>query len=286
VSEGRPGNEDAPRVPGEEGGGAPWGKILAAAAVLILLAILIPLACQALGGGSGGGQGAGEEGSPGAERTSGEGNGPSGANGGDAGEGATVAPGSEETTGGEGTASGGSAVAAADISGVGYQSSADGESVTVPRATLSGAEGWLAVRADEGGEPGEVLGYTRLEEGENTEVEVEFDRPVESSQMLYAVVHVEDPADGDFTFPDGDPPVERDGEMALEPIQYAVAGDSEAADEDAAAGTAPDEDEVDGSEPPESLADTSGPSSLLLIGTALLLTGGLLRLFLRDEKQG
>lgn len=289
MSENRPSNENAPRVPGEEGDGAPWGKILAAVAALILLAILIPFACQAFGSGSD--EGAGSQGSSGSEETSGEGNGGEGGSAGTDDNETTGASGVEETTGVEAAETNGSQEgrATAELSGIGYQDNSDGESVTVPQAALSGSGGWLAIRADDGGEPGEVLGYAPLEEGENTDVEVEFDRPVESSQKLYAVVHAEDPADGDYTFPDGDPPIMQNGEMAAEPIQYAVAGESEAADGDASDGDASDGDASDesatsGSGSAEPLADTSGPTLPAFVGGALLLAaGGLLSLYLRGR---
>ena len=54
VDPGRPSNENAPRVPGEERSGVPWGRIIAALIVLALLSLLILFACQALRGGGGG----------------------------------------------------------------------------------------------------------------------------------------------------------------------------------------------------------------------------------------
>lgn len=78
----RPSNEDAPRVPGEEGG-RPWGKMVVGLILLLLLALLIPFACQALSGGPGGEQGSGAQGSSGEEKNAkdqpskdGSGNGP------------------------------------------------------------------------------------------------------------------------------------------------------------------------------------------------------------------
>src|SRR3712207_7613685 len=55
ANSGRPSNENAPRVPGEERPGLPWGRIIATLIVLALLALLIPFACQALRGGGGAG---------------------------------------------------------------------------------------------------------------------------------------------------------------------------------------------------------------------------------------
>jgi hypothetical protein len=92
----------------------------------------------------------------------------------------------------------------------------------VPAATLEGTKGWLAVRANDGGEPGEVLGYSPLQAGTNNDVEVELDRPLDSSQRLYTTVHQERPADGKFTFPAEDPTATRGGQAAVEPIYYTV----------------------------------------------------------------
>lgn len=207
----RPSNQDAPRVPGEEGGGAPWGKIIAALIGLLLLALLIPLACQAFrgtGDEDSGTQGAGEatEARDGGAQGTGGGGGAGGETTGPE-EGAGAQSADREVTG--------------DLAGIEGRSG-DGTSVTIPSATISGADGWIAVHADDGGEPGEVLGYAPVWEGENTSVEVPLDEPLGSTQRLHAMLHVEDPADGDFTFPDGDPPVDAEGETVTEPFRYAV----------------------------------------------------------------
>jgi hypothetical protein len=215
----RPSNRDAPRVPGEEGGGTPWGKIIAALIGLLLLALLIPLACQALRGS--GDEGSGAQGGSDAEEqrnaqgaggaqgdgSGGEGSGDDGSGGGAAGESTGAQNAGREVTG--------------DLAGL-ESRSGDGTSVTIPAATISGADGWIAVHADDNGEPGAVLGHAPIQEGENTSVEVPLDEPLDSSGNLYAMLHVDDPADGNYTFPDGDPPVDAEGEIALEPFRYTV----------------------------------------------------------------
>ena len=72
-------------------------------------------------------------------------------------------------------------------------------------------DGWVAVHADDNGRPGEVLEYAPLREGENADVAVRLDRPA-SSGRLYAMVHADSPDDDRYTFPNGDPPVEADGQ--------------------------------------------------------------------------
>lgn len=87
---------------------------------------------------------------------------------------------------------------------------------------MEGTEGWLAVRADDGGRPGEVLGWAPLQAGTNENVELGLRRSLDSSQRLHTTVHAERPADGNSTYPDGDPTLERDGRIVAEPIPYTV----------------------------------------------------------------
>ncbi|AHY46497.1 Hypothetical Protein RradSPS_1214 [Rubrobacter radiotolerans] len=213
-------NEGAPPVNEGEGGrrGFPWGKFAVIAVLILLLLIAIPFACQALQGGGGDDAQQQEEGAPGQQD---EGT-PAGTDGA-AGEGEEAA---EEDAAQQG-ADGGS-VASAELDELPEQTG-DGTSVNVPRASISGASGWLAVRADDGGEPGEVLGYAPLQEGENTDVQVSLDTPVEGSGELFATVHADDPADGNFTYPDGDPTVESDGEAVQQSFAYDLSGAGEEA---------------------------------------------------------
>lgn len=278
------------RIPGEEDSGRRrrWVWIILGLILLLLLALLIPFACQNLTGGGeqgDGGQGAqgGAEQSPASD---GDGQGARGDAGGDAGGDANGTQG--DAGAGEGTDAGGGGnggdgaeeqagsgdqqeVAAARLSV--RDQGGDGASVTVPTATVEGTRGWLAVRANDGGEPGEVLGHAPLRAGTNNDVEVELDRPVDSSQRLYATVHAERPADGEFTYPDGDPTLERDGRILAEPISYTV---DESPDE------APGDTASDGIRDDE-LPDSGGlsPTALLAAGALLLAAGawGLRRAF-------
>ncbi len=241
ANSGRPSNENAPRVPGEERSGLPWGRIIAALIVLALLALLIPFACQALRGGGGEGAGNTQQ-----EQNGGQEQGASGETRNGEDEGAVEGGGGTTAAAGDETAQGNGV--SAEVAG--GQASGDGTTVTVPSAEISGANGWLVIRADRGGEPGDVLGYTPLQEGEGEEdVAVPLDEPA-GSGMLYAVVHAEEPADGGFTFPDGDPPVEANGSVVAEPLRYTASADEQAG---------------------EPLPSSGGPSPLLLAGGAATL---------------
>lgn len=290
----RPSNEDAPRVPGEEGG-RPWGRIVLGLLLLLALALLIPFACQALRGSGDGGSG-----NPGsAEKTAadGSGNGQSGAasgNGdGNAGEGATApeeqgSSGDTETTTQDAAGDGGEQAGGAEtgdtdarIADIGRTGSQDGRVVTIPRAEIPGTEGWIAVHADDGGEPGEVLGVAPLSAGENNDIEVELDRPLDSPQRLYAMLHKEGPADGDYTFPNGDQPVEENGEAVVEAFDYDLANAAaDGTDSASGNGASTDQETVNGEGVEDRPLPDSGGGALAATvgGLALLAAGGLVRL--------
>ena len=198
-----------PRIPGEERSrrGLTAGRIILALVILALLALLIPLACQALTGSDT------EEASQGGSQES-----------------------AEETTGSENAAGGATdggeeaqTASSAEISGLEDQSG-DGTMLTVGGASIAGTDGWIAVHRDDGNGRPQVpqsIGQAPLREGENTDVMVTLDEPVSSSQTLHVMIHAEDPADGTYTFPNGDPSVEVKEEVVVEPIRYTV-GDERA----------------------------------------------------------
>lgn len=76
---------------------------------------------------------------------------------------------------------------------------------------------WLVIRADEDGEPGAVLGYAAVAEGENEDVAVTVD-PHQVTPTLYAALHQDAGRPGDFEFPGPDTPwpVEADAAVAFE----------------------------------------------------------------------
>lgn len=280
----RPSNENAPRVPSEEGG-RPGDRIIVGLIFLLLLALLIPFACQALSGGSA------EDQKPGAQNPAGtenkddgsSGNGSDGDSGGGSGGEAGDSFSEQAAAEGENTTAesndGQSSGQGGEQSGVRAEvsppSGQTGDEITIPRAEISGADGWIAVHADDSGDPGAVIGYAPIQEGENTDVEVKLDQPVDSG-TLYAMVHAEDPADGDYTFPDGDPPVDQSGGMVVESFEYAAASGS-------ASGSAsePDSESATGSAEDEPLPDSGGFAPLALAGVILIAAGSLVRRNLR-----
>jgi hypothetical protein len=232
-----------PRIPGEERsrGGLTAGRIILALVILALLAVLIPLACQALRGSDT------EEASQGDSQQSAE-----------------ETAGSENATGG-GTDGGeeSQTASSAEISGLEDQSG-DGTTLSVGGASIAGTDGWIAVHRDDGNGGAQVpqsIGQAPLREGENSDVVVTLDEPVSSSQTLHAMIHAEDPADSTYTFPNGDPAVEVNGEVVVEPLRYTV-----------------DDERLDsGTADRKPLPESGGPDiSVLMGGAALFLTATLL----------
>lgn len=76
----------------------------------------------------------------------------------------------------------------------------DAETVTIPQVYMAvdgrEADGWVTVRADEGGSPDEILGFAALEPGWNREVGVDLAESVADGATLYAMLHEATGADG------------------------------------------------------------------------------------------
>ena len=255
-----------PRIPGEERSGRrrSLGWIIGGLIALLLLALLIPFACQALRGGSdsqGGGSGAQEETNGAQEKDRAQG-------GGGAGE--VTDSGTADNKAGKADGGRGSSNRSAQLASIGEVKSADGTTVTIPRATIAGTDGWIAIHQDARGKPKvpQSIGHAALQKGKNTDIKVKLDRPLTTSQRLYAVVHADDPADGRYTFPDGDPSAKASGgEVASESFRYLIGG-GEPGD-----GATGEQAQVGDAKP---LPDTGGtsPTVLLIVGTVLLLIGG------------
>lgn len=99
--------------------------------------------------------------------------------------------------------------------------------------------GWVVVYADEGGEPGPVLGFVNIGEGQHEDVLISVD-PFQASPILYAILHVDGGEAGAFEDPGPDRPVTAGSDLVLDEfnvdVQVAVpevtVADQELADED------------------------------------------------------
>ncbi|WP_375580768.1 hypothetical protein ABWH96_07050 [Marivirga tractuosa] len=70
-------------------------------------------------------------------------------------------------------------------------------------------DGWIVIHEDDGdGNPGPVLGQTFVEAGSNSDIMIDLgDATFSGGEMLFPMLHIESPADGEYGFPDnGDGP--------------------------------------------------------------------------------
>jgi hypothetical protein len=77
----------------------------------------------------------------------------------------------------------------------------DGQIVVESVTTLT--PGWLVIQADEGGQPGEILGYAPVATGVNEDVIVQVD-PYLATPTLHVTLHRDDGRAGSFEFPGPD----------------------------------------------------------------------------------
>lgn len=80
-------------------------------------------------------------------------------------------------------------------------------------AVTSPGPGWVLIHAQRGGQVGEILGYTAVEEGVNTDVVITID-PLQASPVLAAVLHKDAGEAGKLEFPGPDTPL-KDGAAAV-----------------------------------------------------------------------
>lgn len=101
-----------------------------------------------------------------------------------------------------------------------------GETVTVGRVAID-RPGWLVVRPDADGGPDAAtyLAAVPLDPGRRTDLRVALNRTPEADRTLYAMLHYDDPDDGNFTFAPGrgdDPPVTAGGERVVDSFRVTV----------------------------------------------------------------
>lgn len=95
------------------------------------------------------------------------------------------------------------------------------ESVIV-QEVVSDGPGFIVIHADDNGAPGPVIGYSAVEDGQNLNVAVSIDVEA-ATETLWAMLHEDTDATGEFDFPDSDPPVEVEGEVVMASFSTAVA---------------------------------------------------------------
>lgn len=94
--------------------------------------------------------------------------------------------------------------------------------VTVDRVVYSSA-GWIVIHADNGeGKPGPILGTAPVSAGVNADVSVEIDGSG-VTDTLFAMLHTDAGAQGEFEFPDGEdvPVMDAEGNVITPPFSTA-----------------------------------------------------------------
>lgn len=154
------------------------------------------------------------------------------------------------------------------------------EQVIITRAATA-ARSWVVIYNDDDGEPGEVIGYAPLNEGENLEVLVDIDAEA-ATPVLYAMLHDDNGEEGVFEFPGVDTPTELNGDIVM--ASFSSAGVPE---EETSTGTggpveqgqratlmagAADDDEADDDAADDSMAGASTKGGVA--PTSMPVTGG------------
>lgn len=88
--------------------------------------------------------------------------------------------------------------------------------VTVTRVT-SNVTGWIVIHADDNGAPGPVLGQTAVPSGITADVRVEIDTEG-LTEVLWAMLHVDEGVEGEYEFPGADVPVVVNEEIVMAPF--------------------------------------------------------------------
>ncbi|RIK29415.1 MAG: hypothetical protein DCC55_37980 [Chloroflexi bacterium] len=141
----------------------------------------------------------------------------------------------------------------------------DGTSVTIANVAAA-VPGWIVIHIDADGSPGPVLGQTAVEVGDNSDVVVALDPPLEGDTALWAMLHVDEGAAGVYEFPGADVPV-RDGDMiVMTPFTASVATLTveTAAEEEAMAEEAADEAVVEEAAEEETAAEEAAEEEAMV----------------------
>lgn len=97
-----------------------------------------------------------------------------------------------------GTTAAGPATSPAEI--VFEAQESDGSSIVVASVTLP-SQGFIAVHANADGSPGPIIGHSELlPEGTSTEVAVDLDTPLESTDLLFPMAHIDMDENGEYEF--------------------------------------------------------------------------------------
>jgi len=85
------------------------------------------------------------------------------------------------------------------------------DTVTVDLVTSDGP-GWIVIHADNDGDPGDVIGFSPVQSGDNSNVTVQITATM-ATEVLHAMLHVDAGVVGEYEFPGADVPAVVNGEV-------------------------------------------------------------------------
>lgn len=99
----------------------------------------------------------------------------------------------------------------------------NGNALIIKKVSISGAPGWIALHKDNKGEPGEVVGFVAIPEGESTNVKVKGDKKL-AAGTYWPMLHQDDGTVGTYEFGESegaaDAPVVVDGKPVMKKVVY------------------------------------------------------------------
>ncbi len=145
----------------------------------------------------------------------------------------------------------------------------EGDMVTVASVTSEGP-GFIVIHRDNNGAPGEVIGNTAVEDGENTDVVVELTGDVADGASFWAMLHADTNTVGTYEFgtvEGADAPITLDGEVVMEMFMVTLVDSSQMAETTVTSEATP-------ATMPESGASTNVAWPLIAVAAGMLLVGG------------
>ncbi|HBY95239.1 MAG TPA: hypothetical protein DEP84_15020, partial [Chloroflexi bacterium] len=100
--------------------------------------------------------------------------------------------------------------------------------VTVAK-TVATQDGWMVIHKDQDGNPGPVIGFSSVKEGENENVQVKLNEELTGPTKLWAMLHVDEGTKGTYEFPGADVPAKVDDKVVMEQFTASPAGTAVAA---------------------------------------------------------
>ena len=97
----------------------------------------------------------------------------------------------------------------------------DGKTITVSTVNITGSSGFIAIHADNAGQPGAVVGHAAIPEGDSSAVVITLDAPV-TTGSFWPMLHTDAGTIGTYEFPGPDGPVKSGADIVMKQIKVTV----------------------------------------------------------------